>query len=221
MISIASNLEMPFNSVPTGFNLGLKNKGHAHEICSRTARRRWFLPSCTPTRQDSEARWWPAPPIVALIPRPRSSIRNSIAQSPFGSLNVAGNALLSENPSPPSFRVAQNGMPPTSPLTTVNPFGSYDNSAATPVSQSISLLWQFSLEGRLSQPNLLQWTATMTSRCWCMRRQRIRYVESRLQRKTISCLDTPFSRLVGPIVITPTTLKVGFVSALLETSLEL
>ncbi len=77
-----------------------------------------------------------APPIVAPFPRPRSSIRNSIAQSPFGTLNVAGNALLSENPSPPSFRVTQNEMPPTSPLTTVNPFGSYDNSAATPVSQS-------------------------------------------------------------------------------------
>ncbi|KAF9534156.1 camp-dependent protein kinase regulatory subunit [Crepidotus variabilis] len=79
----------------------------------------------------------PGPPIMAPFPRPRSSIRNSIAHSPFGTLNVAGNALLSDsNPSPPSFRLpTTDEVPPTSPLTTINPFGSFDTATPTPLGQ--------------------------------------------------------------------------------------
>jgi len=74
-----------------------------------------------------------SPTIISPFPRP-SSIRGSVAHSPFGTLNVVGNALLGDDPSTPSFRLPQNELPPTSPLTNVNPFGSFDNSA-TPVNQ--------------------------------------------------------------------------------------
>src|SRR6266545_1557399 len=74
-----------------------------------------------------------SPTIISPFPRP-SSIRSSVAHSPFGTLNVAGNALLGDDPSTPSFRLPQNELPPTSPLTNVNPFGSFDNST-TPVNQ--------------------------------------------------------------------------------------
>ncbi|ESK97572.1 camp-dependent protein kinase regulatory subunit [Moniliophthora roreri MCA 2997] len=59
--------------------------------------------------------------------RPRSSLRNSASQSPFGTLNVAGNALLGDDHStPPVFKIDGRELPPTSPLTTSgpsNPFG--------------------------------------------------------------------------------------------------
>lgn len=77
-----------------------------------------------------------APPILSPYPRPTSSIRSSVSHSPFGTLNVAGNALLGQNSSPPLVRHSQNELPPTSPLTNVNPFGSFDNSAPTPVNAS-------------------------------------------------------------------------------------
>ncbi|KAH6915296.1 camp-dependent protein kinase regulatory subunit [Coprinopsis sp. MPI-PUGE-AT-0042] len=73
------------------------------------------------------------PPTSAPAPRPRSSFRDSIAQSPFGTLNVPGNALLTTGDiTPPSLRFSHNELPPTSPLTTSNPspFGSFDPSAS-------------------------------------------------------------------------------------------
>ncbi|KAF5333069.1 hypothetical protein D9611_002371 [Ephemerocybe angulata] len=80
------------------------------------------------------------PPPASPFKRPSSSFRDSvshrdsIAQSPFGTLNVPGNALLTGDRTPPSFRFNQNELPPTSPLTTVNPFASFDGSAQTPFS---------------------------------------------------------------------------------------
>ena len=70
----------------------------------------------------------PAPPFL----RPRSSFRDSIAQSPFGTLNVAGNALLSGDRTPPSLRYSHGELPPTSPLTTVNPFASFETTTVGP-----------------------------------------------------------------------------------------
>ncbi|KAK1236698.1 hypothetical protein PQX77_000054 [Marasmius sp. AFHP31] len=67
----------------------------------------------------------------------RSSLRNSASYSPFGTLNVAGNALLSEDhgmQTPPIFRIDGKDLPPTSPLTTsppVNPFG-YEQQQLSP-----------------------------------------------------------------------------------------
>ena len=71
-------------------------------------------------------------PTLTPFPRPRSSFRDSIAHSPFGTLNVPGNALLTEDRTPPTLRIGQNELPPTSPLTTINPFAAFDN--ATPTS---------------------------------------------------------------------------------------
>jgi len=71
-------------------------------------------------------------PTLAPFPRPRSSIRDSIAHSPFGTLNVPGNALLSGDRTPPSLRFNQNELPPTSPLSTVNPFAAFDTATPTP-----------------------------------------------------------------------------------------
>ena len=77
------------------------------------------------------------PHIISPYPRPTSSIKSSFAHSPFGTLNVTGNALLGEHSSPPLLRQSQNNeLPPTSPLMDVNPFGSFDNSAPTPVNAS-------------------------------------------------------------------------------------
>ncbi|KAF8165192.1 cyclic nucleotide-binding-like protein [Crassisporium funariophilum] len=73
------------------------------------------------------------PPTLAPFPRPRSSFRDSIAHSPFGTLNVPGNALLSGDRTPPSLRFGQNELPPTSPLTTVNPFAAFDTATPTPL----------------------------------------------------------------------------------------
>ncbi|KII95325.1 hypothetical protein PLICRDRAFT_693558 [Plicaturopsis crispa FD-325 SS-3] len=58
-----------------------------------------------------------------------SSIRASAPPSPFGTLNVPGNALLSDdhNMGPPTFLVGGEELPPTSPLTIPpqNSFASY------------------------------------------------------------------------------------------------
>ena len=60
----------------------------------------------------------------------RSSQRNSIAPSPFGMLNVPGNALLpDDNPTSP-FSFDRHELPPTSPLTTTAPF-SFDPTTPT------------------------------------------------------------------------------------------
>uniref|UniRef100_A0A8H8CLU7 cAMP-dependent protein kinase regulatory subunit n=1 Tax=Psilocybe cubensis TaxID=181762 RepID=A0A8H8CLU7_PSICU len=72
-------------------------------------------------------------PTLAPFPRPRSSIRDSIAHSPFGTLNVPGNALLTTGDrTPPSFRFNQNELPPTSPLSNANPFAAFDTATPTP-----------------------------------------------------------------------------------------
>jgi cAMP-dependent protein kinase regulator len=73
----------------------------------------------------------------APFPRPRSSIRDSIAHSPFGTLNVPGNALLgSGDRTPPSLRFNQNELPPTSPLSNVNPFAAFDTTPQPPLGQN-------------------------------------------------------------------------------------
>ncbi|KAF7433208.1 hypothetical protein PC9H_005158 [Pleurotus ostreatus] len=59
------------------------------------------------------------------------SLRGSISHqpSPFGTLNVPGNALLSEDQDgPPTFQIDGRDMAPTSPLTTgvPNPFAGFD-----------------------------------------------------------------------------------------------
>ncbi|PPQ77363.1 hypothetical protein CVT25_010945 [Psilocybe cyanescens] len=72
-------------------------------------------------------------PTLSPFPRPRSSIRDSIAHSPFGTLNVPGNALLSSGDrTPPSLRFNQNELPPTSPLSNANPFAAFDTATPTP-----------------------------------------------------------------------------------------
>lgn len=73
------------------------------------------------------------PPTLAPFPRPRSSFRDSIAHSPFGTLNVPGNALLTGDRTPPPLRISQNELSPTSPLTTVNPFAAFDAATPTPL----------------------------------------------------------------------------------------
>ncbi|TFK29347.1 camp-dependent protein kinase regulatory subunit [Coprinopsis marcescibilis] len=78
---------------------------------------------------DSPGNTSAPPPPASPLARPRSSFRDSVAQSPFGTLNVPGNALLSGERTPPTLRYNQNELPPTSPLTTVNPFASFDNTA--------------------------------------------------------------------------------------------
>ncbi|KAJ7276263.1 cyclic nucleotide-binding-like protein [Mycena haematopus] len=61
----------------------------------------------------------------------RSSLRNSASQSPFGTLNVPGNALLSDGP--PIFQIDGRHIAPTSPLSNPppNPFASFDGHAST------------------------------------------------------------------------------------------
>jgi len=70
----------------------------------------------------------------------RSSLRASMAApSPFGRLNVPGNALL-PNPStgslhslaPPTFRMEADELSPTSPSGVPNPFASFANGDVTP-----------------------------------------------------------------------------------------
>lgn len=56
-------------------------------------------------------------------------LRASISHSPFGTLNVPGNALLSDGSQvAPVFKIDGRELPPTSPLTTTNPnpFASFD-----------------------------------------------------------------------------------------------
>jgi len=60
----------------------------------------------------------------------RPSQRNSIAPSPFGMLNVPGNALLPDDNSTSPFNFDRHDLSPTSPLTTSGPF-SFDPTTPT------------------------------------------------------------------------------------------
>ncbi|KAG7097116.1 hypothetical protein E1B28_004494 [Marasmius oreades] len=83
----------------------------------------------------------PSPISPFAQPQPqqhRSSLRNSTtSHSPFGTLNVAGNALLPDDhamQTPPVFKIDGRDLPPTSPLTTspsANPFD-YDQQQLAP-----------------------------------------------------------------------------------------
>ncbi|KAH0587312.1 hypothetical protein H2248_006114 [Termitomyces sp. 'cryptogamus'] len=64
----------------------------------------------------------------------RPSLRQSIAESPFGMLNVPGNALLTADESAGPFNYDRQELSPTSPLTTANPFANFD--PATPTAQN-------------------------------------------------------------------------------------
>nr|GAT54012.1 predicted protein [Mycena chlorophos] len=66
----------------------------------------------------------PVSPFSLPPPVHRSSLRNSTS-SPFGTLNVPGNALLSDGPSP-VFNINDHSIPPTSP------FASFDGNALHP-----------------------------------------------------------------------------------------
>lgn len=70
-------------------------------------------------------------PFTHSISRPRSSMRDSIAASPFGTLNIPGNALLSSydpnglsTPGRSPYSMDIRDLPPTSPHT-MRPLGSY------------------------------------------------------------------------------------------------
>jgi cAMP-dependent protein kinase regulator len=68
-------------------------------------------------------------PFSHAAPHHRPSLRKSSSHSPFGTLNIPGNALLSgdeEVMRPPSFTVDGQELPPTSPLTTSNPFSGFE-----------------------------------------------------------------------------------------------
>ena len=83
-------------------------------------------------------------PFSNSIPRPRSSLRQeSVSPSPFGTLNIPGNALLSHDHDsammgPPSFIVDGRELPPTSPLS-MSGSGSFSGFESTPISMSTSL----------------------------------------------------------------------------------
>ncbi|KAJ7047506.1 cyclic nucleotide-binding-like protein [Mycena alexandri] len=68
-------------------------------------------------------------PFSQAAPTHRSSLRNSASQSPFGTLNVPGNALLSDGP--PIFQLDGRQLAPTSPLP--NPFAGFDGNAPAPL----------------------------------------------------------------------------------------
>ncbi|KAG6832942.1 hypothetical protein H0H92_004826 [Tricholoma furcatifolium] len=67
-------------------------------------------------------------------PTQRPSLRQSIAESPFGMLNVPGNALLSGDDNTSPFNYDRQELPPTSPLSTANPFANFD--PVTPTAQN-------------------------------------------------------------------------------------
>lgn len=76
-------------------------------------------------------------PFSQALPRPRSSLRDSVSPSPFGTLNIPGNALLSHDRNtnmmgPPSFIVDGRELPPTSPLSITSP--GYNGFDSTPTS---------------------------------------------------------------------------------------
>lgn len=76
----------------------------------------------------------PLSPFSQGAPQHRSSLRNSVSHSPFGTLHIPGNALLSDDmdrQGPPVFKIGGRELPPTSPLTTSSPFSSFDSPTPT------------------------------------------------------------------------------------------
>lgn len=75
-------------------------------------------------------------PFSQVFPPSRTSIHNS---SPFGTLNVPGNALLADHDAPnqnvmnpPTFQLDGEDLTPSSPLSPVNPFQSFANGVISP-----------------------------------------------------------------------------------------
>lgn len=89
----------------------------------------------------------PISPFSQVPQRRASSLHTGFSHSPFGTLNVPGNALLSldTNGAPngmfaPTFTLDGRELPPTSPLTTdSNSFSRYDVSSTPTMSNSLSL----------------------------------------------------------------------------------
>ncbi|KAG1780146.1 cyclic nucleotide-binding-like protein [Suillus placidus] len=89
----------------------------------------------------------PISPFSQVPQRRASSLHTGFSHSPFGTLNVPGNALLSLEPNAapngmlaPTFTLDGRELPPTSPLTTdPNAFARYDVSSTPTMSNSLSL----------------------------------------------------------------------------------
>ncbi|KAG2146679.1 cyclic nucleotide-binding-like protein [Suillus clintonianus] len=89
----------------------------------------------------------PISPFSQVPQRRASSLHSGFSHSPFGTLNVPGNALLSldTNGAPngmlaPTFTLDGRELPPTSPLTAdPNAFARYDVSSTPTMSNSLSL----------------------------------------------------------------------------------
>ncbi|OBZ76984.1 cAMP-dependent protein kinase regulatory subunit [Grifola frondosa] len=79
-------------------------------------------------------------PFTQSFQKQRSSLRNSMSNpSPFGTLNVPGNALLENEGgrnaipvSPPAFRLDGDEPPPSTPIGAPNPFASFANGSISP-----------------------------------------------------------------------------------------
>ena len=80
-------------------------------------------------------------PFSQSFPQQRSSLQHSMSNaSPFGTLNVPGNALLDNSPrtltpvSPPSFQLEGEDMAPATPVSAppANPFASFANGSISP-----------------------------------------------------------------------------------------
>ncbi|KAF9222082.1 camp-dependent protein kinase regulatory subunit [Gyrodon lividus] len=88
-------------------------------------------------------------PLSNVLPQRRaSSLHLAFSNSPFGTLNVPGNALLSADSNgasngmgPPTFTLDGREFPPTSPLSTdpSNSFARYDTTSTPTMSNSLSL----------------------------------------------------------------------------------
>lgn len=72
----------------------------------------------------------------------RSSLQHSMSNSsPFGTLNVPGNALLDNSPrsltpvSPPSFQLEGEDITPSTPISNPNPFASFANGSISPAGE--------------------------------------------------------------------------------------
>ncbi|KIJ70240.1 hypothetical protein HYDPIDRAFT_78459 [Hydnomerulius pinastri MD-312] len=86
-------------------------------------------------------------PFSTVVPQRRaSSLHTTFSHSPFGTLNVPGNALLSVDSTcngmgPPTFTLDGRELPPTSPLSTdpSNSFARYDITSTPTMNNSLSL----------------------------------------------------------------------------------
>ena len=86
----------------------------------------------TPLSPTSAATSGPTSSFSPTFAKQRSSLHNQMSNpSPFGTLNVPGNALLTGNgttnspPGPPTLKLEGQDLTPTSPLDTHNPFASF------------------------------------------------------------------------------------------------